>query len=200
MGMFPMGNDRNKNPYALNFYISHDRAIFPMDGFHVSKSLARAFRREPFEVRFDTAFREVMTACRRPQDNWITPTLIDIYCRIHAEGWGHSCEVFLEGELVGGVYGVAVGGAFCAESMFHRHTNASKIALWHLHDKCRELGFVLFDAQVMNPHLESLGAISLSHHEYMERLEQALEVKTPWSAVPVRGELDELVDPFRDGS
>lgn len=196
MGMFPMGNDRNKNPYAIEFYISHERAIFRMEGIHVSRSLKRAFRREPFEVRFDTAFREVMSACRRPKDNWITPTLIDLYERIYKEGWAHSCEVFLEGELVGGVYGIAVGGVFCAESMFHRHTNASKIALWKLHEKCRELGFVLFDAQVINPHLESLGALTLSHHEYMGRLNKAMRVMTPWSTLPFTLDLEAQGDPF----
>jgi len=107
--------------------------------------------------------------------------LIRVYTQIHQEGWGHCSEVWHEKHLVGGVYGIVLGSCFCAESMFHRQTNASKIALWALVERCRNLGFTIFDAQIMNPHLQSLGAFNVSHGEYMKRLAQALQNKTAWS-------------------
>ncbi len=172
-----MGNEDG----TVEWYRSEDRAIFDLMGMHVSRSLARRMRNGGFRVSFDEAFEEVMRACRRPSDNWITEPLIELYVVAHHEGWAHSCEVWEGDDLVGGVYGVAVRGCFCAESMFHRKTDMSKIALFHMIERCRELGFVLFDAQVMNPHLKRLGAQSLTDWEYMGRLGEALEVFTAWS-------------------
>ncbi len=134
-----------------------------------------------FRITFDAAFEQVMRACLRPEDNWISEEFIRVYTQIHFEGWGHSVEVWRQGELVGGLYGIALGSCFCAESMFHRATNASKVALWAMVERCRELGFTIFDAQVMNPHLESLGAISVPHADYMEMLQGALGKTTAWS-------------------
>jgi len=126
-----------------------------------------------------------MRSCLRPLENWINEDLIRTYTQIHCEGWAHCAEVWHGEELVGGAYGIALGSCFCGESMFHRETNASKVALWALVEKCRELGFTVFDAQIMNPHLKSLGAYEVSHEEYMELLQDALKRKTVWSAQPL---------------
>ena len=174
---FPMANDDG----TVDWYQPHARALFPMEGIHVSRSLARTIRRGGFEVRFDTSFEDVMRGCLRPEANWISEDLIRAYTQIHREGWGHCSEVWLEERLAGGVYGIALGSCFCAESMFHRKTDASKIALWALVEKCRELGFTIFDAQIMNPHLESLGAFEVPHREYQAMLDEALKRKTVWS-------------------
>jgi len=177
-GAFPMGEDDG----TIEFYVSRVRAVFPIEGVRVSRSLAKTIRKGTFEVRFDTAFEAVMRACRRPKDNWINEEIIRAYTQVHREGWGHSAECWREGELVGGVYGLAVGTCFCAESMFHRETDASKVALWALVDKCRELGFTLFDAQIMNPHLASLGAYEMGIREYLAKFREGLKNPTEWSA------------------
>jgi len=157
------------------------RCLFPIEGIHVSRSLAKTIRQEPFEIRFDTAFEDVMWNCFRPDDNWLTEHFVRAYGEIHQQGWGHCSECWLDGELVGGVYGIALGSCFCAESMFHKKTDASKVALWAMVEKCRELGFTIFDAQILNPHLESLGAYEISNHRYKRMLEEALQRTTPWS-------------------
>lgn len=175
-GVFPMAEERGQ----VEWYSVRQRALFPLEGIHVSRSLARTFRRGQFEVTFDQAFAEVMRGCFRPDGNWLTEEFVTAYSACHREGWGHSCEVWLDGNLAGGVYGLALGGAFCAESMFHTVTDASKVALKALVDKCRELGFVLFDAQVMNAHLARLGAFEVTERDYAALLEQALRVTTPW--------------------
>ncbi len=176
-GAFPMASDDGE----IFWMAGRQRALFPIEGMHVSRSLAKSIRRQLFEVRFDTSFEQVMRCCLRPVDNWINEEIIQCYTEIHRLGWGHSCECWREGVLVGGVYGIALGGCFCAESMFHRETNASKIALWAMIEHCRELGFILFDAQVMNSHLHSLGAYPIGHREYIKLLKAALQVQTPWS-------------------
>lgn len=159
------------------------RALFPLEGIRVSRSLQRVIRRGAYEITFDQAFEEVMRRCIRPEDNWISEEFVQVYTAIHREGWGHSAECWFDGELVGGVYGVALGSCFCAESMFYRRSNASKVALWALVNRCRELGFTLFDAQIMNPHLRSLGAFEVPHEKYIDLLHQALRRTTPWSEV-----------------
>jgi leucyl/phenylalanyl-tRNA--protein transferase len=179
-GMFPMSNDDGE----VEWYQSNPRAMFPMEGIHVSRSLKRSWHRGEFRVTFDEAFEEVISSCRRPLENWISLEFIRVYTEVHHQGWGHSCEVWMRDQLVGGVYGLAIGGCFCAESMFHRATDASKIALWFLLDRCCELGFVMFDAQIMNPHLRSLGAYNISHREYVSRLEEAKRLDTAWDSWP----------------
>lgn len=176
-GAFPM----TMSDGSVEWFLPHRRCLFPMSGIHRSRSLERTLRRGHFEVRFDTAFEAVMRGCLRPDDNWISEDFIRVYTHIHHHGWGHCAETWQDGELVGGVYGIALGGVFCAESMFHRATDASKVALGALIDRCRELGFVIFDAQIMNPHLASLGAYEISSREYERQLRRALHVSTPWS-------------------
>lgn len=180
---------------SVEWFQPVNRALFPLDGIRVSRSMSRVLRRVQigspvpgahFQVTFDEAFEQVMRGCLRPGDNWISEDFIRVYGQIHEEGWGHSVEVWRVEpgggrELVGGLYGIAIGSCFCAESMYHRATNASKIALWAMLKKCRSLGFTLFDAQVMNPHLASLGAYPVPHERYMGLLRAALERSTPWS-------------------
>lgn len=177
-GIFPMADERGR----VGWYLPTRRAIFPIEtGMRVSRSLAKTIRKGRFEVRFDTAFERVMRNCLRPEDNWITEEFIQVYTLVHRQGWGHCSECWADGELVGGVYGVAIGSAFFAESMFHRRTDASKVALWALIEKCRELGFSLFDAQIMNPHLESLGAMEIPDRRFQPLLKEALKCATSWS-------------------
>jgi leucyl/phenylalanyl-tRNA---protein transferase len=157
MGYFPMADDDDE----ILWYRTYERCLFPIQGIHVSRTLAKTIRSGVFEIRFDTAFEEVMRSCRRPEGNWINEEIIQAYTAIHEEGWAHSGECWQNGRLVGGIYGVAIGTSFSAESMFHRETDGSKVALWAMVEKCRQLGFTIFDAQIMNPHLLSLGAYEI---------------------------------------
>lgn len=175
-GWFPMADDDG----SMSWYQPQRRALFPIEGIRVSRSLRRRIRRQEFEVRFDTSFREVVESCRRPDGNWINGQIIEAYTRVHQEGWAHCAECWLDGELVGGIYGLALGGCFSAESMFHRRTDASKVALWAMVERSRELGFRIFDAQVMNPHLKSLGAYEVSVRRYLEMLHEVLPLETAW--------------------
>ncbi len=158
------------------------RAIFPLAPGgpppHWSRSLRRTLRKHPFRVSVDEAFREVMQSCgdTREGGTWIVPEMVDGYERLHELGWAHSVEVW-EGEaLVGGIYGLAIGGLFAGESMFHRKTDASKIAFAELVGRLLAGGFVLFDVQVMNEHLESLGCVEIRRDRYLDRLAQALTI------------------------
>ena len=155
------------------------RALFPIEGIRVSRSLRKVIRQARFEVRFDTDFNAVMRGCLRPDDNWISEEFVRAYGEAHREGWAHCSETWREGKLVGGVYGVQIGSCFQAESMFHRERDASKVALGALVERCRSEGFTLFDAQVMNPHLASLGAFEVSHEEYRALLEAAAAIELP---------------------
>jgi len=176
-GAFPMAMDDGE----VEWFQPRRRALFPIKGIHVSRSLRKVIDRDEFEIRFDTSFEEVMRSCLRPDGNWISEDFIRVYTLIHHEGWGHCAECWFEGELVGGIYGIALGSCFCAESMFHRKTNASKVALWALVEKCRESGFTIFDAQIMNPHLKSLGAFEVPHLEYIAMLHKSLATPTKWT-------------------
>ncbi|MBL8065252.1 MAG: leucyl/phenylalanyl-tRNA--protein transferase [Chthonomonadaceae bacterium] len=175
-GAFPMADSGGR----IEWYMVRQRALFPLSGIRVSRSLARTLRRGKFLVTFDTAFEDVMLGCFRPGDNWLTEEFVAAYTDCHSEGWGHSCEVWVDDRLVGGVYGLAIGGCFSAESMFHRERDMSKVALWALINKCRDLGFVLFDAQVMNPHLASLGAFEINHKLFARQLKAARTISTAW--------------------
>lgn len=175
-GAFPMTMDDGE----VEWFQPRKRALFPISGIRVSRSLAKVLRQGKFQITFDTAFENVMRCCLRPDENWISEEFIRVYTQIFHEGWAHSAECWLDGKLVGGVYGIAMGSCFCAESMFYRETDASKVALKSMVDKCRELGFTIFDAQIMNPHLASLGAFEMSHGKYMAMLEDALSHPNMW--------------------
>lgn len=163
------------------WYSVPERALFPISGVRVSRSLDRTIRSGRFEVRFDTDFAGVVSGCRRPEGTWITDEIMSVSLEAHRQGWAHSAECWTESGLAGGVYGYALGGCFFAESMFHRHRDASKVALWAMVAECRRLGFTVFDAQIMNPHLASLGAFSVPELEFKRLLAEALSRSTPWS-------------------
>jgi len=145
---------------------------------HVSRSLARVIRRRVFEVRVNTAFEDVMRACAdRPEGTWISEAFVVAYGELHRQGKAHSVETWRNDSLVGGVYGVALGGAFMAESMFHRETNASKVALAALMGRLSERGFILMDVQYLTPHLVSLGAVEVPAYVYEAVLSDALALE-----------------------
>lgn len=169
---------------SVGWFASFDRCLFPLTGIHVSRSLKRRIQRGEFEIRFNTAFESVIRGCIRPGDNWISERFVQVYTEIHQQGWAHSCECWQDGELVGGVYGVAIGSCFCAESMFHRRTDASKVALWAMVSACCQRGFTLFDAQIMNPHLESLGAFTVPAADYDAMLIRAIDDPLKWGTCP----------------
>ncbi|MEK6606220.1 MAG: leucyl/phenylalanyl-tRNA--protein transferase [Myxococcota bacterium] len=174
-GLFPMPHP---DTGVLMWFRPDPRAVFPLDGFHCSRSLARTLRGARFAVTFDSAFAEVMRRCGdRAEGTWITQSFHDAYGALHRQGDAHSVEVWRGEQLVGGVYGVALGGGFFAESMFHAERDASKVALFHLVERLRARGFVLLEAQFMTPHLASLGAIEISDRLYRTRLAAALEAR-----------------------
>jgi leucyl/phenylalanyl-tRNA--protein transferase len=171
-------------PWTINpitWWSPDPRAIFELDGFHVSQSLARVIRKGGFEVTMDQSFRAVMEGCAPPAPGrsgaWITEEFIEAYTRLHRLGHAHSVECRLKSELVGGIYGVTIGGLFAGESMFHRVNDASKVALYHLVGHLRERGFALFDIQMVTPATKPLGAIEIPRHEYLQRLSAAVAMK-----------------------
>jgi leucyl/phenylalanyl-tRNA--protein transferase len=171
-GIFPMADEGSGETL---WFRPDPRAIIPLDGFHISRSLARTLRRGIFEVRVDTDFEGVMRGCAdRPEGTWISERFVEVYGALHRAGKAHSVEAWRDGRLVGGAYGLALGGAFMAESMFHRETDASKVALTVLVARLQERGFTLLDVQYVTPHLESLGAVEITRREYERRLERAL--------------------------
>jgi leucyl/phenylalanyl-tRNA--protein transferase len=176
-GIFPMAESAD-DP-SLYWVEPDERGIFPLDGLKISRSLRKAVRHQPFHVRIDTAFTEVMRQCAaRTEDRketWINERILRLYTGLHDMGHAHSVECWSRGKLVGGLYGVRLGAAFFGESMFSRETNASKVALVHLVARLNAGGFRLLDAQFINPHLERLGATTMSKSEYRNRLSAALE-------------------------
>ena len=170
-GLFPMPVGRRR----LGWFSPDPRGIIPLDRLRISRSLRQSARR--YGVRVDTAFRDVMEACGRPErpQGWITPAFVDAYARLHELGWAHSIEVVDDsGTLVGGLYGVRIGALFAGESMFHDRRDASKVALMALVDLMRATGMSLLDIQWTTPHLVSLGAVDVPRREYLERLASAV--------------------------
>jgi leucyl/phenylalanyl-tRNA--protein transferase len=177
-GWFPMADEEG----VISWYSPDPRGIMPIDTFHVPSRLQRVVRKRAVEVEIDTAFEEVMRACaeaeREPEDTgtWISEEIIESYCALHAQGFAHSVEIRQNGLLVGGLYGVALGGAFFGESMFHRATDASKVALVALVERLRSHGFRLLDTQWVTAHLQQFGAIEIPRPEYMRLLEESLKL------------------------
>jgi leucyl/phenylalanyl-tRNA---protein transferase len=171
-GVFPMAEGRD-DPEV--FWVDPKRrGIIPLDGFHVSRSLARTLRQGRFRVTFDTDFEGVVTGCAARDETWISAPIADLYAELHRRGHAHSVEVWDGDVLAGGVYGVALGAAFFGESMFSRRTDASKVALVHLIERLRAGGFRLFDTQFLTPHLASLGGVEVSQAVYRRMLDEAL--------------------------
>lgn len=178
-GIFPMSESRD-DPNV--FWVDPQmRAVLPLDDFHVSRSLAKKVRNKTFQVTCDSAFREVIAACAEPGggrgETWINDDIVDAYSELHDMGFAHSVECRQDGKLVGGLYGVSLGGAFCGESMFHRITDASKVALVHLVARLKRGGYALLDTQFVTDHLKQFGIEEIPAREYLERLDEALRIK-----------------------
>lgn len=173
-GAFPMADPDG----GIQWYSADPRGILPLNTFHASKTLLQTIRQRKFEVTVNSDFRAVMAACsqHRPDGSWINHTLIDAYVALHELGFAHSVECRQNGVLVGGLYGVSLRGAFFGESMFHRVRDASKVALVTLVNRLRERGYVLLDTQATTPHLARFGCIQIPSNEYLQRLEEALEI------------------------
>ncbi len=173
-GIFPWPDPGGR----LLWWSPDPRAILPLDAFHMSRSLRRVRRRGRFAVTRDRSCAAVIAGCSdRREGTWITAPMASAYLRLHRLGWVHSVEVWCEGQLAGGLYGVAIGGFFAAESMFHRVADASKVALAELVDHLRARGFMLLDVQLKTPHLASLGVIEIPRAAYLERLRSALALR-----------------------
>jgi leucyl/phenylalanyl-tRNA--protein transferase len=178
-GVFPMADAREDSRVFL--IDPERRGVIPLERFHVSRRLARTVRSDPFEVRVDTAFGAVVAACATAApgrlETWINEPIEKLYNRLHELGSAHSVECWEDGELVGGLYGVSLHGAFFGESMFSRRTDASKVALVHLVARLLAGGYVLLDAQFQTEHLASFGAEEIARREYHKRLARALRVE-----------------------
>jgi leucyl/phenylalanyl-tRNA--protein transferase len=177
-GWFPMADEVG----TISWYSPDPRGVLPLETFHVPARLQRTIRHSPLRVQVDTAFAEVMHACaaaeRDSEDSgtWISEEIIESYCELHALGYAHSVEVRDGERLVGGLYGVALGGAFFGESMFHTATDASKIALVALIDRLRSRGFTLLDTQWVTSHLEQFGAMEIPRPDYLRKLDESLKL------------------------
>lgn len=180
-GYFPMSDPDSGD---LFWYHPDPRAILPLDGMHVSKSLYKQVRRGIYEIRFDTCFTTVMRECAKPRgdDNltWIDDRFINAYGQLHEMGLAHSVEAWYEGQLVGGLYGVSLNGLFAGESMFSLKADASKVCLYHLVDHLNERGYALLDVQFQNPHITQFGVIEIPRDDYLQRLEVALNKQVCW--------------------
>ena len=176
IGLFPMAESAD-DPHI--FWVEPElRGIFPLDGLIIGRSLAKTIRQERFEIRIDHDFEAVIAACAgsraHEHGTWINPTIRALFGALFRQGYVHTVEAWRDGALVGGLYGLAMGRAFFGESMFHRATDASKVALAHLAAHLRADGYNLLDTQFLTPHLASLGAIEISREAYVVRLAEAL--------------------------
>jgi len=173
-GVFPMADHHGD----IHFYTADPRGIIPLDAFHVPRTLAQLMRKNPpvFDVRFNCDFRATMAGCMTGHDggSWINDGLINAYCALHELGFAHSVEAWQDGTLVGGLYGVSLGGAFFGESMFTHVRDASKVCLVHLVDRLNQRKFDLLDTQATTSHLRRFGAVDIAASEYLQRLRRAL--------------------------
>jgi len=172
LGLFPMAMEDN----SIEWFSPDPRAILPLEDFHVPHALRRVVRKKVFETKIDSAFAKVIGACAKRENTWINREIIETYARLHELGHAHSVEAWKDGKLAGGLYGVAVGGAFFGESMFHRVTDASKIALVALVQHLRARKFALLDTQWLTPHLQQFGGIEISRNHYLRLLGRAVEL------------------------
>ncbi|MBX3077200.1 leucyl/phenylalanyl-tRNA--protein transferase [Candidatus Obscuribacterales bacterium] len=168
--IFPMGNDDG----SIYWYSPDPRCIIDLDDFHASRRLMRTYRNGKFDMRVNTAWDDVIRMCAQRDSTWITDEIIRVYTELHEMGFAHSVEAFYKGQLAGGLYGVAVGGAFMGESMFHVETDASKVSLVYLVERMKERNFTLLDSQYMTEHLGTFSARNIPRSEYMRRLKDAL--------------------------
>jgi leucyl/phenylalanyl-tRNA--protein transferase len=171
LGIFPMAMEDD----SIEWFSPERRGIIPLETFHLPHAARRA--QKSFEVKLDTAFSDVIRACARRDETWINHEIVTSYANLHSLGHAHSVEAWQKGKLAGGLYGVAIGGAFFGESMFHRVTDASKIALAGLVEQLKRQQFILLDTQWLTSHLLQFGAIEVSRAKYLELLERALGLK-----------------------
>lgn len=190
-GVFPMAEHRDDPD--LFWVDPRRRGVFPLDRFHISRSLAKTLRRDAYRVTRNTAFAEVIDACADRSETWINHDIRVLYEELHRRGDAHSLEVWMDDRLVGGVYGVTVGAAFCGESMFSRERDASKIALAWLVDLLRRTGFVLFDTQFLTNHLASLGAVEITRTDYRTQLARALTLSADFNGEPLAASGQDVV-------
>jgi leucyl/phenylalanyl-tRNA---protein transferase len=188
-GIFPMAESARESEL---FWVDPDsRGIIPLDSFHLPRRLKRTLRRDLFEIRCDTDFEAVISGCAEPtaerQKTWINDQIAQLYTKLFRQGYAHSVEACYEGKLVGGLYGVALGGAFFGESMFSRVTDASKVALAHLVARLKIGGYRLLDTQFITEHLRNFGATEIPRAAYHRRLDQALAVQAYFPAGPLDG-------------
>lgn len=178
-GIFPMADDRGR----IGWYSPDPRAIFPLEpgAFHIPKSLQKTIRQGTFEVTIDRAFLDVMRGCADRDPTWINDDILEHYNVLFEKGICHSVEAWHDGKLAGGLYGVALGGAFMGESMFTRVTDASKVCLVHLVEHLRKHGYVLLDSQMPTEHLQRFGQILIPKEEYLKRLKKALTIEARFS-------------------
>lgn len=186
LGYFPMARAREDE--SVVWVLPDDRGVIPLDATRAPKRLQKFLKTDPFDIRINTAFADVMAACAEPApgrpDTWINDAIIEAYTELHFNGYAHSIECWRGGKLVGGLYGVALGAAFCGESMFSRETNASKIAMLHLMARLKIGGFHFIDAQFVNEHLYQFGLISSPNDEYQLMLNAALKSSADFFAAP----------------
>ncbi|WP_281301110.1 MULTISPECIES: leucyl/phenylalanyl-tRNA--protein transferase [unclassified Iodidimonas] len=185
-GLFPMAESQTASDI---FWVDpENRGILPLSSFHISRSLKRVVRKDLFDVRINTAFRDVMIGCASPApdraDTWINDQILAHYCRLHEMGAAHSVECWQDGRLVGGLYGVDLAGAFFGESMFHRVTDASKVAMVHLVARLKYGGYQLLDTQFVTEHLQQFGAREINRDAYHELLKSALRVQGDFYSLP----------------
>jgi leucyl/phenylalanyl-tRNA--protein transferase len=172
-GYFPMADS---NTGEISWYSPDPRTIFDLNEFHIPRSLKLTLKKKEFEVHINKRFEEVMRACAVREETWISETIIQSYIKLHQLGLAHSIETWQDDNLVGGLYGVAIRGAFFGESMFSRMRDSSKIALVNLVHRMKERGYILLDTQYLTPHLEKFGAREIPRCEYMKRLEESLNI------------------------
>src|SRR5207237_5225690 len=172
LGIFPMAMEED----SIAWFSPDPRAIIPLENFHVPHALRRVARKNIFEIKIDNRFGDVIRACAKRKDTWINREIIESYERLHEMGHAHSVEAWNKNKLAGGLYGVAIGGAFFGESMFHRVTDASKVALVALVERLREKKFILLDTQWLTPHLAQFGVSEIARNHYLRLLEREVEL------------------------
>ena len=181
-GIFPMADEQGR----LNWYEADPRGILPPDRFHIPHDLKRILRQGRFRVTLDTAFEQVIRGCaERPDSTWISQEIIEAYSQLHYLGYAHSVESWAGEELAGGLYGVAIGGAFFGESMFYRRRDASKVALCYLARWLRDSDFALLDIQMVTDLLQRFGAVYISKSGYRQHLKRAIQLRRTLRAGPV---------------
>ncbi len=183
VGLFPMA--RGRRSQRIDWFCPDPRAVLPLDhGFKVRRSLAKRVRNAGYTYAFDHAFRHVIEHCAQPRpdssDTWISPTIVRVYTELHRRGHAHSVEAWQHGRLVGGLYGVGIGGAFFGESMFSRQPDASQACLVKLVEHLRRRGYVLLDTQFVNPHLEQFGVQNIPRTDYLQQLAHAIALPVTW--------------------